>query len=357
MSSTFKIIKKSSKSKARAGILTTPHGEIHTPVFMPVGTQSTVKAMTPEMVKECGAQIILANTYHLSLRPGADLINDFGGLHPWMNWKGPILTDSGGYQVFSLSNMRKITPEGVSFKSHIDGSVHHFSPKSVVELQLKFNSDILMPLDICSPHTATEQDIINDLAITHAWEKEAYLHWKSKDVQNQLFAIVQGGMFTHLRDQSIDFLTQLDFPGFALGGVSVGESRQEMETIIGHSIPKFPENKPRYVMGIGLPENLKIGIEHGVDMFDCVIPTRLARHGQAFIPGGKLTIKNEIHKKDPSPIDPTCACYCCAHYSRAYLRHLFMAKEILALTLMSIHNVHFLVQLVDKMRAGILEED
>jgi len=353
----FKLIKKSKKSKARVGSISTPHGVINTPVFMPVGTQSTVKAMTPDMVKDCGAQIILANTYHLSLRPGPDLISEFGGLHKWMNWNHPILTDSGGYQVFSLSNMRKITDGGVTFKSHIDGSMHQFTPKSVVDIQLKLNSDILMPLDICSPHTATEKDIIADLAITHAWEKEAFRYWQDKHVKNQLFAIVQGGMYTHLRDQSIDYLSQLDFPGFALGGVSVGESRDDMEKIISHSIPQFPEHKPRYVMGIGLPENLKFGIEQGVDMFDCVIPTRLARHGQVFIPGGKLTIKNETFKKDPLPLDPTCNCYCCTHYSRAYLRHLFTAKEILAMTLMSIHNVHFLVKLVDKLRNDILEED
>jgi queuine tRNA-ribosyltransferase len=352
----FEILKKSKTSKARAGILHTPHGPINTPVFMPVGTQGTVKSMTPQHLHDCNTQIILGNTYHLSLRPGADNLEAFGGLHQWIGWNKPILTDSGGFQVFSLSKIRKIKDEGVTFQSHIDGTKHLFTPKSVIDLQLKFGSDIMMPLDICTPYPATEEQTLKDLHKTHAWEQEAADYWRSKQTKNLLFAIVQGGMYPHLRDQSVETLTKLDLPGYAIGGVSVGEPIDKMYPIIAHTTPQLPENKPRYLMGVGLPENLKFAIEQGIDMFDCVLPTRLARHGQVFTSQGKLTIKNEQFKLDQAPIDPTCTCYTCTHFSKSYLRHLFMAKELLAMTLLSIHNVHYLIHFVDKIRQEILSQ-
>lgn len=352
----FEILRKSSTSKARAGKLHTAHGTIETPVFMPVGTQATVKALTPQHLKDSQAQIILGNTYHLSLRPGVDLIKQFGGLHEFMAWDRPILTDSGGFQVFSLAANRKIDPDGVTFKSHIDGSSHRFTPESVVDLQLGFNSDILMPLDICTEYPATEAATRRDLAITHDWERRAFDHWQAHKKDQQLFAIVQGGMYPHLRDESVAALTQLDFPGFAIGGVSVGEPMDKMYPIIEHTTPQLPENKPRYLMGVGEPDNLRFAIEQGIDMFDCVIPTRLARHGTVFVGenGDKLSIKNSQFFDDKSPLDETCSCYTCQNFSRAYLRHLFKAGEILAMTLLSLHNVHFLVEFVQKIRQEIL---
>ena len=354
----FSIEKKSNRTKARAGKLKTAHGVIETPVFMPVGTQATVKALTPAHLKECESQIILSNTYHLSLRPGVELIKEFGGLHGFMNWDRPILTDSGGFQVFSLAANRKIDKDGVTFKSHLDGSEKRFTPESVVDLQLGFNSDILMPLDICTAYPATEDEVRRDLKVTHDWERRAYEHWiKNKDNQ-QLFAIVQGGMFPQLRDESVRALTQYDFPGFAIGGVSVGEPIDKMYPIIEHTTLQLPEDKPRYLMGVGEPDNLRFAIENGVDMFDCVIPTRLARHGTVFVgkDGEKLSIKNQQFKSDKLPLDAECSCYTCKNFSRAYLRHLFKASEILAMTLLSLHNVHYLVHYVKKIREKILKE-
>ena len=350
----FELIKKSKTSKARAGILHTPHGPIETPVFMPVGTQGTVKSLTPQHLHDVNAQIILSNTYHLALRPGSKLIKEAGGLHKWIAWPKPILTDSGGFQVFSLSKMRKITDTGVTFQSHIDGTKHLFTPKSVIDLQHDFGTDIMMPLDICTPYPATEEQTLKDLQITHAWEQEAADYWRTKNTPQLLFAIVQGGMYPHLRDQSVEALTKLDLPGYAIGGVSVGEPIDKMYPIIAHTTPQLPENKPRYLMGVGLPENLEFAIAQGIDMFDCVLPTRLARHGQVFTSEGKLTIKNERYKQDFLPLDGTCTCYTCTHFSRSYLRHLFMAKELLAMTLLSLHNVHYLIQFVQKIREDIL---
>ena len=342
-------------TKARVGKLHTAHGSIETPVFMPVGTQATVKSLTPQQLKECQTQILLSNTYHLALRPGIDLIQEFGGLHAFMGWEHPILTDSGGFQVFSLSANRKIDADGVTFKSHIDGSLHRFTPESVVDLQLGFNSDILMPLDICTAYPATEEETSRDLDITHDWEKRAFIHWQKHKKKQQLFAIVQGGMYPHLRDKSLEVLTQEDFSGFAVGGVSVGEPMDKMYPIISHTVPQLPENKPRYLMGVGEPDNLRFAIENGVDMFDCVIPTRLARHGTIFVgeEGQKINIKNKQFLSDKRPLDTDCKCYTCQHFSRAYIRHLFRSGEILSMTLMSIHNVHFLIQYVQKIRQEI----
>ena len=351
---TFEIIKKSKKTFARAGIIHTKNGKIETPIFMPVGTQASVKSLTPHQIRQTEAQIILSNTYHLALRPGADVIESFGGLHKFMQWDKPILTDSGGYQVFSLSQRRKIKPEGVTFQSHIDGKKITFTPSSVIDLQRQFNSDIMMPLDICTPYPSTEKDTLRDMLQTHQWEKEAFEYWSQKPNDQWLFAIVQGGMHKELRKQSAEYLSSLDFPGYALGGLSVGEPKELMEELIAFSAPLLPEDKPRYVMGLGLPENLKFAINQGVDMFDCVAPTRLARHGHIFTEGGHLSIKKECHKWDKAPLVATCSCYTCTHFSRAYLRHLFIAKEMLACTLLSIHNIHFLVQFVKKIREEIL---
>ena len=355
--SLFKVTHQSITSRARAGELSTPHGVIQTPVFMPVGTQATVKSMTPEMVKQTGAQILLSNTYHLALRPGPEIIQAHGGLHQFMNWHGPILTDSGGYQVFSLKNMRKITPDSVIFKSHIDGSKHVFTPQRVIDLQLAFGSDIMMPLDICTPYPSTHKRTYFDMQQTHIWEKLAFEYWKTKSTNQLLFGLIQGGMYEDLRKQSAETLTQLDFSGFAVGGLSVGEPLEEMHRMISVCADLLPSDKPRYLMGVGLPENLEFAISHGIDMFDCVIPTRLARHGQVFMAGhARVNIRRQEFRQDMAPILMGCDCYTCQNYSRAYLRHIYVAGESLAMTLLSIHNVRYLVRLVDDLRAKILTQ-
>ena len=349
----FDIVKKSTNSAARRGRLHTPHGIIETPVFMPVGTQATVKSLTPAQISDTGAQIILSNTYHLALRPGPDLIREHGGLHHFMQWKKPILTDSGGFQVFSLSSQRKILDEGVRFSSHIDGRTLLFTPKSVIDLQRHFCSDIMMPLDICTPHPSTQVQTAEDLRITHRWEEEAFRYWQSCDTDQWLFAIVQGGMYPELRKESAAFLSAFDFPGFAIGGVSVGEDKALMQETIAVTAPLLPEEKPRYVMGIGMPEDLSFAIQQGVDMFDCVLPTRLARHGQFFVDGLRVNIQRAEFHADLSPIDASCDCYTCMHFSKAYLRHLFKAKEILSAVLLSIHNVRYLIRYVERIRDRI----
>ena len=346
----FEIIKQSKKTNARIGKLHTPHGSIETPCFMPVGTQATVKALTPEMLHATNSQIILANTYHLALRPGAKLIQSFGGLHKFMNWNKPILTDSGGYQVFSLSDSRKITEEGVTFKSHIDGSKHIFTPKSVIDLQLAFNSDIMMVLDICTAYNTSKKQTEKEMSITHKWEAEASQYWREKNVSNWLFGIIQGGFYKDLRQESAENLTKLDLPGYAIGGLSVGEPIEELHEYISYCSPLLPDNKPKYVMGIGLPENIEHAIHAGIDMFDCVIPTRIARHGQVFINKKRMNIKKAEFKHDQNPIDSNCDCYTCKNYSRAYCRHLFIANELLAHTLLSIHNIHALNKIVNDIK-------
>ncbi len=349
----FEVLKTSKISQARAGRLHTPHGVIETPVFMPVGTQATVKGLTPDQILGTGAQIILSNTYHLALRPGMELIRKMGGLHRFMGWDRPILTDSGGFQVFSLSNIRKIRGGGVEFRSHIDGSKHFFSPESVIDLQLGFGSDIMMPLDICSPYPASEDQVLKDMELTHEWARAARRYWEPRADGRWLFGIVQGGMFAHLRKQSAEALTALDFPGYSIGGVSVGESRELMEQCIADTAPHLPVEKPRYLMGVGLPENLEFAIHQGVDMFDCVIPTRLARHGQVFIGRERVNVRRQEFREDERPIDPACGCYTCRHFSRAYIRHLVVAEELLAPVLMSIHNVQTLVTFVEAIRRSI----
>jgi queuine tRNA-ribosyltransferase len=340
------------QGRARAGVFHTPHGPIPTPVFAPVGTQATVKAVTPEQLKEIGASLVLANTYHLYLRPGDELVAEMGGLHRFMSWPAPILTDSGGYQVFSLADTRKVDDDGVTFKSHIDGSTHRLTPEKSIAIQENLGADIIMAFDECAP--PYERDY-NERATarTHAWA-ERCLNAKTRPDQ-VLFGIVQGGVFPDLRQASAEFIAGLDFPGNAIGGLSVGESKAEMHAMLDVVLPILPEDKPRYLMGVGTPEDLLDGVMRGVDIFDCVLPTRLARHNAALTHTGRINLVNAAYARDPLPIDPDCACYTCQHYSRAYLRHLIAAREMLSATLLSIHNLYTLVKLMSDMRQAILE--
>ena len=351
----FECIKKDKKTKARRGRLHTPHGTVETPVFMPVGTSATVKAMRPEEVSGLGAEIILSNTYHLYLRPGADIVREAGGLHKFMNWNRPILTDSGGFQVFSLGVMRKITEEGASFRSHIDGSSHMISPEKSVKIQNALGSDIIMAFDECIPYPADYDYVKRSTERTSRWlERCKKAH---RDTSRQaLFGIMQGGMYEDLRRQSARDIVDMDLPGYAIGGLSVGEPREEMYRVLDYAADLLPENKPRYVMGVGTPDHLFEGVERGIDMFDCVLPTRLARNGAAMTASGRISIKNAKYERDFTPLDHDCDCYTCRHYSRAYLRHLFKANEILSSMLLSHHNLYFLVHLMERIREAI-EED
>lgn len=337
---------------ARAGVFHTPHGDLVTPIFAPVGTQATVKALTPAQLSEVGASLVLANTYHLYLRPGADLVAEMGGLHAFMQWPNPILTDSGGFQVFSLSEMRKIDEDGVTFKSHIDGSTHRFTPEVSIQVQEQLGADIIMAFDECAP---PYDRAYNERAVTrtHAWAERCQ---KAKTRPDQaLFGIVQGGVFADLRRRSAEFICSLDFPGHAIGGLSVGESKEEMHAMLEVVNDVLPPGKPRYLMGVGSPEDLVQAIARGVDLFDCVLPTRLARHSAAMTLTGRLNLLNAAFARDPQPIDAACACYTCQNFSRAYLRHLIAAKEMLASTLISIHNIHTLLEIVRQARQAILE--
>lgn len=336
--------------RARSGIFHTPHGSLQTPVFAPVGTQAAVKALTPAQVEEAGAALVLANTYHLYLRPGDELIAGLGGLHRFMGWPHPILTDSGGFQVFSLADNRQIDDDGVTFKSHIDGSLHRFTPEKSIHIQENLGADIIMAFDECADpndhayaHTAMER--------THRWA-ERCLHAKGRTDQ-ALFGIVQGGVNPDLRAASAEFITSLETPGIAIGGLSVGETKTEMYAMLDIVTSILPEDRPRYLMGVGTPEDLIEGIRRGVDIFDCVLPTRLARHHAVFSPEGRLNLMNAAFARDERPIDAGCDCYTCRNFSRAYLRHLIGAKELLAGTLLSIHNVRALIRLVEEIRAQI----
>lgn len=340
---------------ARAGVIETPHGKIETPVFMPVGTQATVKAMTKEELETIHSQIILGNTYHLYLRPGDNLINDFGGLHKFMNWDKPILTDSGGFQVFSLGELRKIKEEGVHFRSHLNGSRHFLSPEKSIEIQNNLGSDIMMVLDECPPGMSSREYLIPSIERTTRWAKRCIDANKNKDRQG-LFAIVQGGIYEDLRDKSFAELSQYDddFSGYAVGGLAVGEPREDMYRILHYSTPKLPENKPRYLMGVGEPLDMLEAVESGIDMMDCVHPTRIGRHGTVFTKYGRLVIKNQSYYRDDRPLDE-CDCYVCKNYTRAYIRHLFKAEEILGQRLATYHNLYFLIKLMDNARRAIKE--
>ncbi len=356
----FDLIKTDSNSKARAGVIHTAHGDILTPIFMPVGTQGTIKAVEHRELDEIGTQIILGNTYHLYLRPGTEILQRFGGLHKFINWNKPILTDSGGFQIYSLAELRKIQEEGVEFKSHIDGSLHFFSPEKVIDIQRSIGSDIMMVLDECVGYPANYEYVKKSVELTSRWAKRCFYHFKSTaplyEHNQYLFGIVQGSVFKDLRKISAEDLTQIDFDGFAIGGLAVGESTEEMYEITDFTTDFLPKDKPRYLMGVGRPENLLEAIERGVDMFDCVMPTRNGRNAYLFTNRGVLSIKNSQFKDDASPVDEECDCYTCKNFSRAYLRHLFVAREILALQLASIHNLRFYLNLMSEARKMILED-
>ena len=350
---TFTLLKDDSETSARLGKISTDHGEISTPVFIPVGTQATVKALTPEELKELGAGIILSNTYHLYLRPGHELIKGLGGLHKFMHWDYPLLTDSGGFQVYSISANQKVAEEGINFQSHLDGSRHFLSPELCMEIQEALGTDIAMCLDECVPYPASYEYTNDSLERTTRWAKRCQNSKKRKE--QALFGIVQGGMFKDLREKSARALVDLDFDGYAVGGLSVGESTSLMLEIVEYTTVLLPEKKPRYLMGVGRPEDMVEAVKRGIDMFDCVLPTRNARNGMLFTSSGKIVIKNARHKREDIPIDPHCNCYTCKHYSRAYLHHLFAAKEILSSILNTIHNLYYYLNLMAEMRTSIKE--
>lgn len=351
----FTLEKKSSQCKARTGIIETNHGVIKTPVFMPVGTRATVKAMNNDELKSIGSQIILSNTYHLYLKPGQEIIRKADGLHKFMNWDRPILTDSGGFQVFSLSKTRKITEEGVQFRSHIDGSKHFISPEKSMEIQNDLGSDIMMAFDECVPYPASYEYTEDSMKRTLRWLKRCKDYHKNTDRQN-LFGIIQGGMYKDLREYSAKNTIDFDLPGYAIGGLSVGEPRDLMIKLLDFTTDFMTENKPRYLMGVGTPDYLFEAVEHGVDMCDCVLPTRIARNGTALTSKGKLVVKNAKYKDDFAPLDENCDCYACKNHTRAYIRHLLNVDEILGARLLSIHNLRFLIKMMENIRKSI-EED
>lgn len=350
----YELIKKSSECNARAGIIHTPHGDIETPIFMPVGTRATVKTMTPEELEEIEAQIILANTYHLYLRPGDDLVKKAGGLHKFMNWDKPILTDSGGFQVFSLGDMRKISEEGVEFRSHIDGSKHFISPEKSIGIQQNLGSDIMMAFDECVAYPAERKYVEQSMERTLRW-LDRCVEAHTNDNQ-ALFGIVQGGMYKDLREKSARETIKRDCDGFSIGGLSVGEPKELMVEILNFTTPLLPEDKPRYNMGVGTPDYLFESVEAGIDMADCVLPTRIARNGTAITSKGNLVVRNAKYKEDFTPLDHECDCYTCKNYTRAYIRHLVNVNEILGARLITIHNLHFLLQTMKNIRQSILDD-
>jgi queuine tRNA-ribosyltransferase len=351
----YELIKTCKQTGARRGRLHTPHGVIETPIFMPVGTLATVKAMSPEELKEMNAQIILSNTYHLFLRPGHEIVKEAGGLHKFMHWDRPILTDSGGFQVFSLSNLRKIEEEGVYFRSHLSGEKLFIGPEKAMEIQNALGSDIIMAFDECAPYPAEREYVKKSLERTTRWLarcKEA--HRRPQD--QALFGIVQGGMYKDLREQSAKEIVALDLPGYAVGGLSVGEPKDLMNEVLDYTVPLLPENKPRYLMGVGSPDSLIDGAIRGIDMFDCVLPTRIARNGTCMTSRGRVVIRNAKYKRDFTPLDPNCDCYTCRNYTKAYIRHLFHAEEIFGPRLTSYHNLFFLLHLMEQVREAIMED-
>jgi queuine tRNA-ribosyltransferase len=351
MSTSFSFEIKSHDERARAGIFHTPHGDLLTPLFAPVGTQASVKSVTPAQLEELNAGLILANTYHLYLRPGDEVIAQLGGLHTFMHWDRPILTDSGGFQVFSLADSRTIDPDGVTFKSHIDGSTHRITPEKSIAIQENLGADIIMAFDECgSPYDLNKNEAA--LERTHAWAERCV---KAKSRSDQaLFGIIQGGIYPELRQRSAEYLSSLDLPGYAIGGLSVGETKKETLSILELVDTFLPEDKPRYLMGVGSPEELVTGVQRGVDIFDCVLPTRLARHHAAITRTGRLNIANARYSSEKSPIDENCSCYTCRYFSRAYIRHLVLAKEILGATLLTIHNLNTLLSLMSDIRQAIM---
>ncbi|OGP80356.1 MAG: tRNA guanosine(34) transglycosylase Tgt [Deltaproteobacteria bacterium RBG_16_49_23] len=349
----FEIIKGDSHSQARLGRIETSHGALTTPAFFPVGTQGTVKSLTPEELVEIGVEGILGNTYHLYLKPGHETIGRLGGLHRFIHWERPILTDSGGYQIFSLAKLRKITEEGVTFQSHIDGSQHFLTPEKVMEIQRALGSDIAMVLDECIPYPSSHEYVKASTRLTTLWA-ERCLKERRKD-DPAFFGIVQGGMYRDLREESAGDLTRMDFQGYAIGGLSVGEPKSIMQNVLEWTAPVLPENRPRYLMGVGTPEDILHAVMQGIDLFDCVLPTRNARNGMLFTSKGKISIKQARYAEDPGPIDEACRCYACLNYSRAYLRHLYLANEILSARLNTIHNIYYYMKWMKGIRAAIQE--
>ena len=350
---TYELLHEFKQTGARRGVIHTPHGDIQTPVFMPVGTQATVKSMTPDELKDMiDAKIILSNTYHLYLRPGSKLVKEAGGLHKFMNWDRAILTDSGGFQVFSLGDLRTISEEGVEFKSHLDGSKHFFSPESVMETENDLGADIIMAFDECVEYPATYEYTKQSMERTTRWAKRCKEAHKNTEKQG-LFGIIQGGFYKDLRDKSLEDLVAMDFPGYAIGGISVGEPKEEFLDILRYTTPKMPKNKPRYLMGVGTPDYLIEAALAGIDMCDCVLPTRIARNGTAMTWNGKVVVRNATYERDFTPLDSECDCYTCRNYTKAYLRHLVKTKEILGVRLLSIHNLYFLSKLMERVRKEI----
>jgi queuine tRNA-ribosyltransferase len=349
----FQVQTRDPRSAARTGLIATKNGLISTPIFMPVGTAGTVKALTVEQLQRVGAQIILGNTYHLFLRPGPAVIEKFGGLGRFISWNGPILTDSGGFQIFSLGEKARVKRDGVEFRSHLDGSTFFLTPERVVDIQNVLDSDIQMVLDNFAPHPAAPEQDENAAQLTTAWAARARERFLQTNRRNSQFAIVQGGLNLELRERSLRELSAIGFDGYAVGGLSVGESRAEFERVLGHIGPRLPDGQPHYLMGSGTPEEILFAVAHGVDMFDCVLPSRNARNGTLFTSNGKVKIKNEKYKLDERPLDESCNCYTCRHVSRAYLRHLYMAREILSAILNTIHNIHFYLDFMGKIRYAI----
>lgn len=349
MSFTFEIL--ATDGQARAGVFHTPHGPIPTPVYAPVGTQATVKAVPPRDLHELGASLVLSNTYHLHLRPGEDLVAEMGGLHAFMGWDGPMLTDSGGFQVFSLTEINEIDDEGVTFRSHIDGSKRRLTPERSMQIQEALGADIIMCFDQCPP--PTDRSIVEQaVKRTHRWAERCRTAHPD-DSQQALFGIVQGGIFPDLRAASAEFLQTIDFPGYAIGGLAVGETKPEMYRTLDETVPLITASKPRYLMGVGDPDDLAEGISRGIDIFDCVMPTRIARHGAALSHDGRMSLRNAQYRAQNRPLEDECSCYTCQHFSRAYLRHLVITKELLGHYLLSIHNLHFLIEHVRRMREAI----
>ena len=348
--------------KARTGVLSTPHGDVPTPIFMPVGTAGTVKGVTPEQLTASGSQMILANTYHMMLRPGGKVVEELGGLHAMMGWNGPILTDSGGFQVFSLAHLRQIDDEKVVFQSHIDGSLEELSPRRCMEIQRQLGADVIMQLDECPPANADAEHVARAVDRSILWAKQCKHAWREEGNPDQaLFGIQQGGVFPDLRARSAEALVQLDLPGYAIGGLSVGEGHEAMTQTLDAADSQFPADKPRYLMGVGEPRDILAAVQRGVDMFDCVMPTRNARNAFAFTWGGRLRMRNAKWISDRAPLDENCTCYACRNFSRGTIRHLFMAKEMLAATLLTIHNLHFFAEFMGAIRnsitAGTLDRD
>lgn len=361
MSFKFHLEHTSGDSAARAGIIYTDHGIIHTPVFMPVGTQGTVKTMTPDNLNDIGAEIILGNTYHLLMRPGSDLVARHGGLQKWSTWNKPMLTDSGGFQVFSLSDLNKISEDGVEFRSHWDGSKYIFTPENVVDVQREIGSDIMMVLDECTPYPCDYNYALQSNDRTMRWAQRAKKRWLEKpgvhDYYQSLFAIVQGSVYEDIRKNSVNNLVEMDFEGYAIGGLAVGEPKEEMYELTQFCTEILPQEKPRYLMGVGTPEDILTGIELGVDMFDCVMPTRNARNATVFTSEGRLIVRNATNKDDDNPLDPGCECQVCKNYSRSYIRHLINVNEILGIHLTTYHNLYYYINIAKEARRAILKND